>query len=70
MDRVDVAASTALVLSNAMVNQETGVRGFVLGGDDAFLEPYHAGVADARRAQAQLDGARAQRDRRQPALAT
>ena len=52
VDRVDVATNTALVLTNAMVNQETGVRGFVLGGNDAFLDPYHAGVTDARRALA------------------
>ena len=25
----------------AMVNQETGVRGYALGQDDAFLEPYN-----------------------------
>ena len=31
------------------------MRGFVLGGNDAFLDPYHAGVADARRALVQLD---------------
>ena len=55
VDRVDIAASTALVLSNAMIDQETGVRGFVLGGNDQFLDPYHAGVTDARRALAQLD---------------
>jgi signal transduction histidine kinase len=55
VDRVDIASNTALVLSSAMVNQETGVRGFVLGGNDAFLDPYHAGVADARRALVQLD---------------
>ena len=39
VDRVDVAANTALVLSNAMVNQETGIRGFVLGGEEGFLDP-------------------------------
>ena len=55
VDRVDIATNTALVLTNAMVNQETGVRGFVLGGNDAFLDPYHSGVADARRSLAQLD---------------
>jgi CHASE3 domain sensor protein len=49
VDRVDVAANTALALSNAMVNQETGLRGYVLGGDDQFLDPYRAGIADARR---------------------
>lgn len=54
VDRVDVATSTALVLSNAMVNQETGVRGFVLGGEEQFLDPYRAGVANAAVAQRQL----------------
>ena len=54
VDRVDVASNTALVLSNAMVNQETGVRGFVLGGEEEFLDPYRAGVANAARAQRQL----------------
>jgi signal transduction histidine kinase len=55
VDRVDVAANTALVLSNAMINEETGVRGFVLGGNDEFLQPYHSGVTEARRALVQLD---------------
>jgi signal transduction histidine kinase len=54
VDRVDVAANTALVLSNAMVNQETGIRGFVLGGEEGFLDPYRAGVANAARAQRRL----------------
>jgi signal transduction histidine kinase len=54
VDRVDVAANTALVLSNAMVNQETGIRGFVLGGEEQFLDPYRAGVANAGRAQREL----------------
>jgi signal transduction histidine kinase len=55
VDRVDVAANTALVLSNAMINQETGVRGFVIGGNDEFLDPYHSGVTEARGALVQLD---------------
>ena len=54
VDRVDIATNTALVLTNAMVNQETGVRGFVLGGQEPFLDPYRLGVADAARAQRQL----------------
>jgi signal transduction histidine kinase len=54
VDRVDVATSTSLVLGNAMVNQETGVRGFVLGGEEGFLDPYRAGVANARRAEQEL----------------
>ncbi|HVI51970.1 MAG TPA: CHASE3 domain-containing protein [Candidatus Sulfotelmatobacter sp.] len=30
----------------AMVNQETGVRGYLVSGDKAFLEPYLAGRSD------------------------
>jgi signal transduction histidine kinase len=30
---------------DAMVNQETGVRGYLIGGDEKFLEPYHKGAA-------------------------
>jgi signal transduction histidine kinase len=56
VDRVDIATNTTLALTNAMVNQETGVRGYVLGGQQAFLAPYHAGVTDARRALARLQG--------------
>ncbi len=33
----------------AMVNQETGVRGFLVSGDAKFLEPYNAGKADFKR---------------------
>lgn len=30
-------------LVNAMVDQETGLRGFLIGGQDDYLEPYHSG---------------------------
>ncbi len=30
----------------AMVNMETGTRGFLLAGDEQFLEPYNGGAAD------------------------
>ena len=30
----------------AAINMETGVRGFLLSGDNAFLEPYEAGGKD------------------------
>ena len=32
----------------ALVDQETGVRGYLLSGDERFLEPYTRGVADER----------------------
>jgi signal transduction histidine kinase len=31
-------------LANEMLNQETGVRGYILTGDPATLKPYHQGV--------------------------
>ncbi|MEQ9607924.1 MAG: CHASE3 domain-containing protein, partial [Kiloniellaceae bacterium] len=31
-------------LLEAMINQETGLRGYLLSGDESFLEPYHAGI--------------------------
>ncbi len=33
--------SNALV--NAMVDQETGLRGYAIGGQEDYLEPYHSG---------------------------
>ena len=30
-------------IMNSMVDQETGVRGYAVGGEDAFLEPYYNG---------------------------
>lgn len=31
-----------------MVNQETGLRGYLVSGDTAFLEPYRAGYEEYR----------------------
>ena len=62
VDRVDVATNTALVLTNAMVNQETGVRGFVLGGNDAVPRPLPRGrrrcASRARRSSTRWRAAR------------
>jgi signal transduction histidine kinase len=44
-DELDPAANAAQQLSSALVNQETGVRGYVLARDPVFLEPYTDGVA-------------------------
>jgi signal transduction histidine kinase len=54
VDHLDPAAVEALRLTNALVNQETGVRGYVLGGEPSFLAPYRNGRADERRAIASL----------------
>jgi signal transduction histidine kinase len=53
-DRLDPASNAALRLSNALVNEETGVRGYVLTGEDGFLDPYRTGVVEERRAARDL----------------
>ena len=40
----EVLAAAALLLANA-VDMETGMRGYLLAGDEAFLEPYNNGKA-------------------------
>ncbi len=44
VDRIGPAQLAALNLENALVNQETGVRGYALTRQSRFLDPYHAGV--------------------------
>ena len=55
-DHIDPANLAVLRLSNALVNQETGIRGYVLAGDPGFLEPYEEGRVDAARALRGLEG--------------
>jgi methyl-accepting chemotaxis protein len=47
-----LTASDALLL--ALVNAETGQRGYVITGNDSFLEPYRGAEAEAREAVAKL----------------
>jgi signal transduction histidine kinase len=42
---IDPAVLQAQLLDNALVNQETGVRGYALSADKSFLAPYSEGVA-------------------------
>ena len=35
-------------LNTAFVDQETGIRGFAISGQEASLKPYTAGMADER----------------------
>jgi signal transduction histidine kinase len=58
---IDQLGPTALAANDieiAMLDQETGLRGFVLSGEDEFLEPYDTGRANAeaaiKRMQTQL----------------
>ena len=57
VDRIDPAITAALRLTAAMLNEETGVRGYALTQDPAFLEPYARGRREERAAFA-----RARRD--------
>ncbi|MEV0380177.1 ATP-binding protein [Nonomuraea sp. NPDC050643] len=47
--RISPASIEAGRLQKALVDQETGVRGFLLTGDQAFLQPYAEGVVAERR---------------------
>ncbi len=56
---------TVNVVMAAMVDQETGVRGYLVSGDQAFLEPYRSGqrtydetLAEVRAPRAKSETAR------------
>ena len=51
---IDPAALAAQQLYSALLNQETGVRGYALSGNPGFLAPYTQGVAAERAAVSQL----------------
>jgi signal transduction histidine kinase len=53
-DRLDPAATYAEQVKSAVTDQETGLRGFILGGEDRFLEPYRSGQRDEAAALARL----------------
>ncbi|MET8413503.1 CHASE3 domain-containing protein, partial [Streptomyces sp. NPDC005195] len=53
-DRIQPARSTAFQLETSLVDQETGVRGYVLSADTSFLEPYESGVRDEATLSARL----------------
>jgi signal transduction histidine kinase len=48
VNTLDPAAFHGSQLYAAMVNQETGLRGYLLSGQSSFLDPYTAGVAQQR----------------------
>ena len=54
VDRVDPALATSERLLAAMVDQETGVRAYVLVAQEPFLEPYERGRAEQGDAEAEL----------------
>jgi signal transduction histidine kinase len=56
VERIDPALQQALRLESALVNQETGVRGYALGAEPDLLAPYITGSQAQQDAVAQLDG--------------
>ncbi len=54
VDRLDPAIRSSLRLNNALVNQETGIRGYALSAQRDFLTPYTDGKADEAAAVADL----------------
>jgi signal transduction histidine kinase len=54
ISKVEPANAVALRLQIAMLNQETGIRGYELTGKTAFLQPYHLGVTQARQDETSL----------------
>ena len=54
-DQIDPARLASEQLLVALLNQETGVRGYVLTGQPSFLQPFAQGVPAQQAASAQLD---------------
>ncbi|MDX6356217.1 MAG: hypothetical protein QOF98_3120, partial [Streptomyces sp.] len=48
VDRNTPALIDSVRLESALVNQETGIRGYGLTGEPSFLDPYTTGLADQR----------------------
>ncbi|MFI9645029.1 ATP-binding protein [Streptomyces sp. NPDC052040] len=55
VDRRSPALTNSVRLEAALVNQETGSRGYGLTGERQFLEPYEQGLRDQKTATARLD---------------
>ncbi|KPD12384.1 chemotaxis protein [Phaeobacter sp. 11ANDIMAR09] len=55
VERAHSIISEAKDLQAIAINMETGMRGFLLAGDEAFLEPYNQGIAEFDRLAASLE---------------
>lgn len=55
VDRIDPARIYAEEYLNALVDEETGSRGYILSGDKSFLAPYDQGITEQATAMAGLD---------------
>ena len=61
LDQIQPASIAALELENALVNQETGVRGYLLTAEPRFLDPYRSGLQAESQAYAALAAASRER---------
>jgi signal transduction histidine kinase len=55
LDKIAPAYTEALQLSAALVDEESGVRGYVLAKERGFLDPYTRGREDEQKAIAELE---------------
>jgi signal transduction histidine kinase len=53
-DRISPARTAVVQMGAALVGQASGVRGYLLTGDEQFLTPYAAGVTDEARSAAEI----------------
>lgn len=58
LEQVAPARREALNLENALINEETGVRGYIATSQPSFLAPYHGGLRDEAAAYASLHAQR------------
>ncbi|MEU7768431.1 CHASE3 domain-containing protein [Nocardia sp. NPDC049190] len=56
LDQSQPAAAEAYRLQSALVNQETGLRGYAITADPQFLQPYSEGRRDEEQSVARLRG--------------
>ncbi|HEY2223327.1 sensor histidine kinase [Actinomycetospora sp.] len=56
VDRIDPALVDVAKLNASLLDQETGIRGYVLGGQPVFLEPYLRGRAQEEQLAASVRG--------------
>jgi signal transduction histidine kinase len=56
LNTLDPAATQAQLLDTAMINQETGVRGYALSAQKDFLQPYNDGYAQEKASIKALQG--------------
>ena len=54
-ERTFPARLAASKLLTSLVDQETGLRGYALTGDEEFLTPYRRGLVDEQRYRAELE---------------